>query len=413
MNPTQNTVTKVLFPDVVFFQEGPGLRNWQWTDDGMKVINVTNILEDGSINVENTDKYISIKEFEERYSHFAIAENDVVVASSGNSYGKVGRIKTEHLPLMMNTSVIRFHSRRSDLLDEEYLFAFLRSAAFRSQVEQFVTGGAQPNFGPSHINKMWIPLPPLSLQRRIGSILSAYDKLIANNLHRIKLLGILTGTLYKEWFVRLRFPEHGKSRAMNGVPEGWKRFALKDVCESINYGFTASAQDDHVGPKLLRITDIVPPMIDWASVPYCKIPEEKRNKVLLREGDIVIARTGATVGYAKRLHRRHPETVFASYLVRLRIRPDVDNILIGIFVESDLYKNYVKSQIGGAAQPNANAQVLTRVKLLIPPANIQKLFHEIVEPMLDQKEILQIQNQKLWQARDILLGKLMNGEMKV
>ena len=74
--------------DVAFFQEGPGLRNWQWTDDGMKVINGTNILPDGTIDISNTDKFIAEDEFEARYRHFAIDEGDIVLSSSG-TLGKV------------------------------------------------------------------------------------------------------------------------------------------------------------------------------------------------------------------------------------------------------------------------------------------------------------------------------------
>ncbi len=106
----------VKLADVVFFQEGPGLRTHQWTPEGTKVINVTNILMDGRVDITNTDKFISLDEFERRYSHFAVEENDIVVASSGNTYGKVGRIGAELLPIMMNTSVVRFHSANADLL---------------------------------------------------------------------------------------------------------------------------------------------------------------------------------------------------------------------------------------------------------------------------------------------------------
>ena len=107
----------------------------------------------------------------------------------------------------------------------------------------------------------------------------------------------------------------------------------------------------------------------------------------------MVARTGATVGYAKRLHKRHPEAVFASYLVRLRIKPEVDNLMVGTFVESDSYRAYVQSRVGGAAQPNANAKVLAGVEMLVPSPFLHRTFHEFVEPLFDQREILQIENE--------------------
>jgi type I restriction enzyme, S subunit len=137
------------------------------------------------------------------------------------------------------------------------------------------------------------------------------------------------------------------------------------------------------------------------------------SRFRLSEGDIVIARTGATVGYAKRLHKRHPEAVFASYLVRLRLKAETDNMLVGIFVESEDYKKYVQSRIGGAAQPNANAKVLAGAEILVPPAALQRAFREFTEPLIDQRELLQLQNEKLRTARDLLLPRLMSGEIAI
>jgi len=98
--------------------------------------------------------------------------------------------------------------------------------------------------------------------------------------------------------------------------------SLAEIAESIRYGYTASANDSPVGPKFLRITDIVPPQIDWTNVPFCKIDEKDIMKYSLEPGDIVIARTGATVGYAKLIRGNEP-SVFASYLVRIRINTEI------------------------------------------------------------------------------------------
>ena len=118
------------FPAVVFFQEGPGLRKWQWTNEGMKVINVTNILGDGRIDTANTRRFISLDEFNEKYRHFAVDDGDIVIASSGNTYGKLGRITAKDLPVMMNTSVIRLGSADKRRLDDDFLYAFYGLSSF-------------------------------------------------------------------------------------------------------------------------------------------------------------------------------------------------------------------------------------------------------------------------------------------
>lgn len=161
------------FNKVVWFQEGPGLRNWQFTKDGIKVINVTN-LENGYLNLAKTSRHISWNEFEKMYKHFEIDEGDIVVASSGNSYGKVSVVRKQDLPLVMNTSVIRF--KPSDKIGYQYLLVFLKSFLFKNQIDLLITGGAQPNFGPAHLNKIKIYSPKsLSEQERIATILSDMD----------------------------------------------------------------------------------------------------------------------------------------------------------------------------------------------------------------------------------------------
>ena len=154
--------------------------------------------------------------------------------------------------------------------------------------------------------------------------------------------------------------------------------SLADIAESVRYGYTASASDREIGPKFLRITDIVPPQIDWASVPYCEIDEKNLAKFSLEPGDIVIARTGATVGYAKLIRDNEP-SVFASYLVRIRVDPEKsDSGYIGRIVESEVYKRFVLSRVGGAAQPNVNAKVLSSFRLPIPEKATQRRIASIL-----------------------------------
>jgi type I restriction enzyme, S subunit len=135
----------------------------------------------------------------------------------------------------------------------------------------------------------------------------------------------------------------------------WREIALGDLCDLVQYGVTASALPDRrTGMRFLRITDIVPPSIDWDSVPDCDIASELAERFRVRHGDIVVARTGATVGYAKYL-RDPPAAVFASYLVRFQVGEQADPAYVGHIVQSDAYKEFVRANAGGAAQPNANA----------------------------------------------------------
>ena len=169
--------------DVAWFQEGPGLRNWQFTDSGMKVINVTN-LENGYLNLSRTKRYISLQEFDRMYKHFEIQENDIVVASSGNSYGKIAVVREKDLPLVMNTSVIRF--KPLEKIDCDFLLVFLKSVSFKDQIDLLITGGAQPNFGPAHLNKILVDLPPKNEQKIIADVILSMDLEIESLENRLQ-----------------------------------------------------------------------------------------------------------------------------------------------------------------------------------------------------------------------------------
>ena len=171
---------------------------------------------------------------------------------------------------------------------------------------------------------------------------------------------------------------------------------LADVCESVRYGYTASASLDACGPRFLRITDIVPDSLSWESVPYCEIDDSDRERFALAVGDIVVARTGATVGYAK-LIREPADAVFASYLVRFRVDPaKADPGFVGRLIESPVYKSFVKSRVGGAAQPNASAPVLGSFEFPLPSrhsqtriADILSAYDDLIENNRRRMELLE------------------------
>ncbi|MFA6202992.1 MAG: restriction endonuclease subunit S [Gallionella sp.] len=188
-------------PEIIWFQEGPGLRNWQFKPSGLKVINVTNLQENGYLDLSRTERHISWIEFEKTYKHFLIDDGDVVVASSGNSYGKTAVVRYADLPLLMNTSVIRFKAKQG--INSTYMLIYLKSKYFKNQIDLMITGGAQPNFGPFHLNKVLIPLPSSKVEQRaiatalsdVDALLAAQDKLIAKkrDIKQAAMQQLLTG----------------------------------------------------------------------------------------------------------------------------------------------------------------------------------------------------------------------------
>ena len=159
---------KVNLTDAFWFQEGPGIRNWQFTSSGVKFIRGANIFETGNVILSEEDRYISEEEAYGKYKHFLVDSGDLVIASSGISFDsnnllrvKSGFISQAHLPLCLNTGVIRFKAK-SDISDLKFLKYWFYSFEFKQQIKTFVTGIAQQHFGPSHLEVIRISLPPIA-----------------------------------------------------------------------------------------------------------------------------------------------------------------------------------------------------------------------------------------------------------
>ena len=177
---------------LVFFQEGPGVRNTQYRKSGVKLLNVGN-LNNNILNLSSTETYISEEEAYGVYKHFLVDEGDLLISCSGiNSESfkkKIAFVKKEHLPLCMNTSTMRFKNLKNKLL-LEYLYFFFQTLFFEKQVFGVLTGSAQFNFGPTHIKWFKIKLPSLPEQQKIAEVLSLADdeiNLLKNELEELKL----------------------------------------------------------------------------------------------------------------------------------------------------------------------------------------------------------------------------------
>lgn len=168
----------VKISDYLFFQEGPGVRNNQYTSEGVKLLNVANLVN-GEVDLSTSNRYILVEEAYGKYKHFLADESDLIIASSGIKVEyfdkKMGFIKKEHLPICMNTSTIRFKSLDINKLNINYFMYYLKSQSFKSQLSKQITGSAQLNFGPSHLKKMKFPIVSLNEQLLINSILGNLD----------------------------------------------------------------------------------------------------------------------------------------------------------------------------------------------------------------------------------------------
>jgi len=182
----------------------------------------------------------------------------------------------------------------------------------------------------------------------------------------------------------------------------WKETSLRDVSEEITYGYTASATMNPTGTKFLRITDIVNEPFDWDTVPFCEISDKDKQKYKLHNGDIVIARTGATTGYNRTIQSVQ-NAVFASYLIRYKINPQkADPFYVGYNLKSYEWKGYVENIMGGSAQPGANAQQFANYEFLLPPLPEQQAIAEVLGSLDDKIDLLHRNNRILEEMAETL-----------
>ena len=188
---------------LVWFQEGPGVRNTQYTNSGVKLLNVANLI-DGHIDLSTSNRYIAEEEAYGRYRHFLCDKGDLVIASSGIKVDyfdkKMGFVRQEHLPLCMNTSTIRFKVLDKNILNIRYFMYFLKSNFFKSQLSKQITGSAQLNFGPSHLKRMIVPLINIDYQNHICGILDKVYELEYKLQTELTLLNQLVKSRFIEMF---------------------------------------------------------------------------------------------------------------------------------------------------------------------------------------------------------------------
>jgi type I restriction enzyme S subunit len=207
------------------------------------------------------------------------------------------------------------------------------------------------------------------------------------------------------------FPARLVDSELGKIPEGWEVKPLSDICTT-QYGYTASAVNDPVGPKFLRVTDINKRnWVDWGEVPYCHIEPAARDTYSLKVGDLVVARM-ADPGKSA-IVEEEIDAVFASYLVRLKTPSLAHSYYVYGFLKSDLYAEYTEGAKSGSVQSNMNAKVIVGARLVVPPKAFMQRFLGVVLPLRKRLVFNLRESRTLAALRDTLLPKLISGELRV
>ncbi len=280
-------------------------------------------------------------------------------------------------------SVIGFiaDEKKADARFVKYLF----DATIQRQVKQFTQGAAQDNLSQEKLLSIVFSVPDVNEQKRIASILSAYDDLIENNRRRIQLLEQAARLLYKEWFVRLCFPGHEHTKIINGIPEGWEKKPLGDVAP-LKYGRALKNEDRISGPfPVYGSSGII----------------GTHTKPLVSGPTIIVGRKGNVGSVYWSPDDCHPiDTVYF-----------IDSERCSFFLYYSLQQmNFISTDV---AVPGLNRDFAHSRSILVADQKILRFFEDTVLPLHQQMELLKKQASALAQARDLLLPRLMNGEISV
>lgn len=282
-----------------------------------------------------------------------------------------------------------FEVKDENELLPEYLMLWFSRPEFDRYARFKSHGSVREIMDWDEMCKVELPVPSIEKQR---SIVKAYNTIT----DRIELKRKINDNLAAQ--MRAYFKEY---TANNASITG----KLKDY-SVMQYGYTETATTEPVGPKFLRITDIAQNYIDWNGVPYCPISEENHEKYVLSEGDVVVARTGTTVGYAKMVGRNIPDSVFASFLVRIRPIDDEYRYYFGLAITSAEFLNFVQTNAGGSAQPQANPPLLGEFELSIPNKQSLPEFNTKISSFLGVIESNETEISKLHEVKDTMVKML-------
>ncbi len=350
-----------------------------------------------SMNVYDfTFKYDGLAFIDEKQANklknVSVEENDILLNITGASVARCCMVPSEILPARVNqhVSIIRVDETKAN---PKYVLFYINSPSYKSYILGLSASGAtREALTKEVIENLTIPLPPLPIQQKIASILSSYDELIENNKQRIRLLEEMAEEIYKEWFVRMRFPGYETAKIVDGLPEGWKNGTIGDLVE-FKKGKNIT---------LDTVTDGDVPVVAGGLT-----PAYYHNVANTISPTITISASGANAGFVNiyyeniwvsdcsYLDTRSTKTLFFYYLI-LKTR-----------------QNEVFFLQKGSAQPHVYPKDIMTLKMKKPSSDLIEKFETLINPFFEEIKILSQKNQLLQETRDLLLPRLISGKLSV
>ncbi|MBD5358296.1 MAG: restriction endonuclease subunit S [Lachnospiraceae bacterium] len=368
-------------------------------------------VRDGNICYENA-RQITERAFVETHNRTLLEPNDILITNSG-TIGRMALVKdipeTYKTTFQKSVAIVK---PNQDLMRPDYLYYSLLNC-----VQQFVNesnGSAQKNLLLGTMRNFDIVIEEsFEKQEKLAGILKAYDDLIENNQKQIKLLEEAAQRLYKEWFVDLRFPNYEECKIIGGVPEGWKRLLISDVCETIGGGTPATKVNEYYQDGEIRW--VTPTDITKNKSIILLDSEKKITKLGLERSAArmvppytILMTSRASVGYFGICeHEVCTNQGFISCV------PFEENVRYFLLYNLMYRVEEIRQKASGSTFLEISKKSFRELEIVLPDSNTLEMFNKVIPPLIKQIEISVKRMSQLSQARDRLLPKLMNGEIKM
>lgn len=337
-----------------------------------------------------------------------------VVTGRYGTLGEVFFIEEDFWPLNTSLYVEDFKGN-----DPRFVSYFLRELNFESQN----AAGAVPGVNRNHLHMIEVLIPSFKVQKRIANVLSAYDELIENNQRRIRILEQMARSLYREWFVHFRFPGHEShprvASSLGEIPQGWAVLSIGDLTTKIGSGATPRGGKDSYqthGISLIRSLNIYDYQFQMDNLAYIDDEQARQlDNVVVEPNDILLNITGASVARCAMV----PEVLLPARVNQhvAIIRADTRRTN-PFFLLDTLNNDYNKQRLLGIAQGGATREALTKsaiseFALVQPPVAVVKEYGKIAGAFHTQRETLRVQSYNLRRTRDLLLPRLLSGQIEL